>query len=169
MLTTLHHPKPHWRMWVVLLSSRWPWSFEGLVGNHNKIIVHLIRAAAHGSQVTWGQFLCNLNRWDHGSWGLPLHTKSQVLSLKSQVWHGCLHDNTFFRGEVWDLCWGFGWAKCYPTLNTSLANSLHIINQGPTSMIINRISTVLWGLVVGTCWNDWALGFGTWESKWTGP
>ena len=67
---------------------------------------------------------CNLNCWEHRSWDLPLHTgpKSYVPSMtwtptwqhilevrlftrvpspKSQVWHGCLHGNTFWR-------WGLG-------------------------------------------------------------
>ena len=35
------------------------------------------------SQVTWGVDPCNLNRWEHGSWDLPLHTGSSVLSPKS--------------------------------------------------------------------------------------
>ena len=25
--------------------------------------------------------MCNLMRWEHGSWDLPLHTRSQALSL----------------------------------------------------------------------------------------
>ena len=67
--------------------------------------------------------LCNLNRWEHGSWDLPLHVG--VPSPKSQVWHGCLHGNTFWR-------WGLGVMssrKLDSTLNTSPENSFAQIYQ----------------------------------------
>ena len=98
--------------------------------------------------------LCNLNCWEHGCWDFPLYTWSQILSVKSlevipvqsqllrawmlglttshgvlspksQVWHGCLHDDTYWR-------WGLGFVlrvglskKLDPTLNTSLSHFLH--------------------------------------------
>ena len=45
--------------------------------------------------------MCNLSCCEHGSWDLPLH-------IWSQVWHGCLHGNTFWRWDSWLVCWGLG-------------------------------------------------------------
>ena len=52
--------------------------------------------------------LCDLNHWEHGSWDLPLHMGSQVLSLSYDM---DAYMATLFGGEAWDLCCELGWAK----------------------------------------------------------
>jgi hypothetical protein len=44
---------------------------------------------------------CNLNHGEHGSWNLPLHMGSQVLSSKCDM---DVHMASLFGGEAWDLC-----------------------------------------------------------------
>ena len=62
--------------------------------------------------------LCNLMHWEHGSWDVPLHTESWILSLKGDM---KAYMATFFGDKVWDLGWGLGLAFLFhPTLNTSL-------------------------------------------------
>ena len=51
---------------------------------------------------------CNLNRWEHGSWDLPLHTGLQVPSSRYDM-DVCMAPR--FGGEAWDLCWELGRAK----------------------------------------------------------
>ena len=65
---------------------------------------------------------------------------------KSQLWHGCLHGNIFWR-------WGLGtcvvsWVnqKARPTLNSNRANFFAENNQDPTSMKIKHIIVVTWGM-----------------------
>ena len=90
-----------------------------------------LRAGSHKvpspmSQVTWHQSMqSQLLR----AWKLGLTTSHRVSSPKSQVWHGWLHDNTFWR-------WGLGLVlrvksskKLDPTLNPSSTNVLHKITK----------------------------------------
>ena len=51
---------------------------------------------------------CKLNCWEHGSWGLPLHTGSQVPSPNYDM---DAYMATLFRREAWDLCCKLGQAK----------------------------------------------------------
>ena len=88
-----------------------------------------------------------------------------VSSLKSQVWHGCLHNNTFWR-------WGLGQVlrvrsskKLDPTLHISPVNCFVSNNQDPPLKIDNHILTISWGSKVGIlppCWDllTW-VGLGT--------
>ena len=79
-----------------------------------------LRAGPHGSQVPSPKPLefnmCNLNRWEHGSWDLPLYTGSQVLSPKYDM---DAYMTTFFEGETGGLALRVGSSKKLdPTLNT---------------------------------------------------
>jgi hypothetical protein len=69
--------------------------------------------------------VCNLNCWEHGHWHIPLHTKSQV-------WHGCLHGNTSWRWGLWLTLRVVLREKLDPTLVTSIANILALINPNPS-------------------------------------
>ena len=71
-----------------------------------------LRSGSHGvpnskSQYTLGQYVQSQLLI---AWKLELPTLDGVPSLKSQVWHGCLHGNTF-RGVDWDLYWDLGQEK----------------------------------------------------------
>ena len=62
--------------------------------SNNKGYLELVQ----GSQITWGQFV---QSQPLRAWKLELTISHGVLRFKSQVWHGCLHGNTFWR-------WGLG-------------------------------------------------------------
>ena len=85
-------------------------------------------------------------RWENGSWHWLLHTG------KSQVWHECLHGNTFFGGRVGSS------KKLEPTLNTSPANMFAWNTWDLTLMLINHILMVSWSLKVGTLPQCWDFG-----------
>ena len=96
-----------------------------------------------------------------------------VPSPKSQVWHGCLHDNTFWR-------WGLGVVlrvglrnNLDPTFSTSLMIIFVYSNQDLNLMIVNHILMVSWGSKVRKlppCWDLLIrLGLGTWDPMWTNP
>jgi hypothetical protein len=136
----------------------------------------VFEAGSHESQVLSPKLLvvnsCNLNHKEHESWDLPLHTESQV--FKSQVWHGCLHGNTFWR-------WGLGLVlrarsskKLVPTLNTNPGNNFTQNNKDQTWMIINHVLMIYWGSKVGAFMSacrdllTW-VGLGTWDPIWIGP
>ena len=106
---------------------------------------------------------CNLSCWEHGSWDLPFHTGSH--NLKSQLWHGCLHGNTFWR-------WGLGHVlrvglskKLDLTFHKSFINIFAWNNQDLPLMIINHVLMVFLGSNVGTFPPRWDLltwvGLGT--------
>ena len=109
---------------------------------------------------------CNLSHWEHGSWDLPLHTGSQV-------WHGCLHGNIFWRRGL-RLVLRIVLSKMLdPTLKPSPTNMFAWNNEDLTLMIVNHMSMVSWGSKVGTlppCWDllTW-VGLGTWDPTWTNP
>ena len=73
---------------------------------------------SHGSQVLCSKSLKvnphNLNRWEHGSWDLSLHTGSPVLRPNNDM---NAYMATLFGGEAWNLCWELGWAKRYSKHN----------------------------------------------------
>ena len=75
------------------------------------------------------------------TWKLGLTTSHGIPSSKSQVWHGCLHANIFWRRGK----------KLDPTLNTNLMNFFAWNNQYPPWMTIHQISMVSWRSIVGTC------------------
>ena len=117
--------------------------------------------------------LCNLNRWEHGKLGL-ITSHGVPMCPKSQLWHGCLHGNTFWR-------WGLGLVlkeglskKSDPTLNTSPANIFAWKKNKDSSQWLLAICTwFLEAQKVGTsppCWDllTW-VGLGTWDPMWTGP
>jgi hypothetical protein len=73
---------------------------------------------------------------------------------KSQVWHACLHGNTF-GGETWDLCWGL-----HPTIATQVLRFFTWNNQDLTFMNVNHGVMVSWSSKVGTYWHEWNLELG---------
>ena len=116
------------------------------------------------SPVTWGQsvqpqLLQIVKVGTYHFTGVP--------SPKSQVWHGCLHDNTFWRSGL-GLVLGVGSSKKLdPSLNTSLAIFLHKIIK---IRFLRQLTILEWfleaqklglGLHVGTCWHEWDSGLGT--------
>ena len=48
--------------------------------------------------------VCNLSRWEHESWDLPLHTMSQTLSPKYDM-------TVIFGEETWNMCLAIGSKK----------------------------------------------------------
>ena len=119
------------------------------------------------SQVTWGQ---SMQSQPLGGWKLGFTSSHGVSSLKSQLWHGCLHDDTFWR---WDLGLGMqvgSSKKLDPTLIPSLVSIIAWNNQDLTLMILNHILVIAWGLQVGTlspCW-DLLTWVGTRDPVWAG-
>ena len=89
---------PHWLFHLVCVTIR---SYVVLqLFNENVIFYQAKLFMFYNVQtIYWTLYL--ENGWEHGSWDVPLHMGSQVLSPKSQVWHGWLHGNTFWR-------WGLG-------------------------------------------------------------
>ena len=131
------------------------------------LIVDYLRPVYAGSRVLHPKSLeinpCNLSCWEHGSWDLPFHTGSH--NLKSQLWHGCLHGNTFWR-------WGLGHVlrvglskKLDLTFHKSFINIFAWNNQDLPLMIINHVLMVFLGSNVGTFPPRWDLltwvGLGT--------
>jgi hypothetical protein len=99
---------------------------------------------------------CNLNCWWHGSWDLPLHTESQVLSTKYDM---DTYRTTFFKR------WGLGFVlrvgsskKLDPTLNKLQVQCdiCYINNQDLTLKCIDDLLMLSRGSKVGTlppCWD----------------
>jgi hypothetical protein len=112
--------------------------------------------------------LCNLNRWEHGSWDLPCHTGSQVPRSKYDM-DGYMA--TLFRGEAWDLCCKLGWAKSYTQLSTRV---LQIFVHKIIKILLEWYLTYFNGLLRLKSW-DFATMSGlanmseTWKPVWTGP
>ena len=104
--------------------------------------------------------------------GWVLRPNSHMIpTLESQIWHGCLHDNTFWK-------WGLGLAlwvglskKLDPTLKPSLTNIFLIKNQDPTSMITIIFEWSLeahkWRLL-SPRWDSLNM-IGIWGPRRTGP
>ena len=81
-----------------------------------------VRADSHWvpspkSQFTWGRSVqSQLLR----AWKVGLTTSHMVRSLKSQVWHGCLYGNAFWRWGLQLVLRVGSSKKIDPTCNTSL-------------------------------------------------
>ena len=114
--------------WFHILYDRWGVK-TSVEGPQLGRLISMSRPVHTGSRVlspkSFKVNTCNLNGWEYGSWDSPHHIGSWVLSSKSlgvnmcnlsdweyrnwdlplqmgsQVWHGCLHDNKFWR-------WGSG-------------------------------------------------------------
>ena len=99
-------------------------------------------------------------------------------SSKSQVWHGRLHGNTFWRGGL-GLVLTIGLnQKSDSTLNTShmknfIGKELRSNFNDNRPYINGSLRLQRWdfALHVGTRlpYHEWDLGPGTWDPMWTGP
>ena len=94
-----------------------------LFSNGSMVAVELLRlVSSPKSQLTWGQ---SERSQPLRARKLGLTTSHGVSSLKSQVWHGCLHGNMFWRwGEGLVLRVGSS-LMLKPTLNISHENFSH--------------------------------------------
>ena len=98
-----------------------------------------------------------------GSHGDPSHM--------SQVWHGCLNDNTFWGWGLGLVLWVGSSQKLSSTLNPNLVNIFAWNNKDPTLMIVTNILVYFGGSKVETlppCWDllTW-VELGTWDHVWT--
>ena len=72
----------------------------------------------------------NISRWEHGSWDLSLHTRSQVLSLKYDM---NAYMIALFVGEAQGLCWEL--CLSLSDINhSSIVSWYHVHNLGPVHM-----------------------------------
>ena len=167
----------------------WPANLPNLIFQHvtittshetlvrfGKYHIARLRAAPHGvpSPKSLEVDLRNLNRWEPGSWDLPLHMGSQVPSRlrlicaisvvesmevgtyhftwrpKSQVWRGCLCGINSLR-------WGLGVGsskKLDPTLNTNLGSCFFCIKESRSDC--NEYKS--WDLVPHVNWPLYGYG-----------
>jgi hypothetical protein len=120
------------------------------------------RVGSHKSQVKSCQFM---QSQPLRAWKLGLTTSHIVPSPKSQLWHGCLHNNTIWRWSL-GLVLRVGLSKKLdPTLNTNLVNIYAQDNKDLTLMIVILISSVSSSSKVRTlppCW-DLLTRLGIWD------
>ena len=105
--------------------------------------------------------------WTRGPWNIrsiqdPSVTQGRITrGPKSQVWHGYLHDNTFWRRSS-GLVLGIGSnKKLDPTFNTTPASICVRNNQDPLLLISNHILMVSRGLtspILANTSGTWDLG-----------
>lgn len=95
--------------------------------------VPTLKASSHGSQVLNSNSLevnpCNLNYQEHGSWGLPPHTGSQVQ-------HGCLLVNIIWKVRLGALCLRVGPKTRPNSQHKVLIYSLHKITRSHKNHIL---------------------------------
>ena len=97
---------------------------------------------------------CNLSRWQHGNWDLPLHTGSQVL-VPSMTW---MPTRQHFLEVRLGTCVE-SWVKQKARPNSQHKSRECVFasnNQDHNLMMINFILMVSWGSKVGTlppCWD----------------
>ena len=129
-----------------------------------------VRFTSHGSQVPNPVSLevnpCIVSCWEHGSWDLPLQTRSRV-------WNACSHGNTFWRRSSKLVVRVGSSKKTRPNSQHKSCGIFAQSNQDLTLLIINYILMVAWVSKVGIvppCWDllTW-LGLGTWDPMWIGP
>ena len=114
-------------------------------------------AGSHASRVPWGQSMRSqpLTTWKlglnyHFTWG-----------PESQLWHGCLHDNTFLEVRLGTCVTSWAEQKNWTHLSTQVRRNIFAQNnQDPTLLIWNHVLVITWGSQVET----WDLG-----PMWTGP
>jgi hypothetical protein len=97
------------------LGCRWVYFYHGAIRQSSQSTEGL---QSPKSQFIWGQ---SEQSQSLRAWKLGLITSHKVPSLKSQVWHGCLHDSTFCRwGPGLVLRGGFVFIGYKPHLNSFL-------------------------------------------------
>ena len=112
-----------------------PWMPSNLVWGDTCVSRDTLRAGSHGvlspPSLTWAQ---SVQSQPLRTRKLGLTTSHGVSSHESQVWHGCLPDNIFWRGgEARDLCWELGLAKfdffCDKIRKSEFNNNLSCFND----------------------------------------
>ena len=116
------------------------------------------------SQITWGQCMqFELLR----AWKLGFTTSHWSPSPNPQVWHGCLHGNTF---------WSEAWNKCGDLRQAYFLNIIYpILHASPEIFLHKIIKIVQWwmyklylnGLLRLKSWDfDSMLGFANMSANW---
>ena len=107
--------------YLLLFNSSNMWR-EPVILNHDTPLIfdHM------KGRFTWGPKSlevnpCNLNFWEHGSWGLTTLQRGPKHDMDAYM-------ATFFGGEAWDVCWDVGSTKSQTQLSTKVPRSfLHKI------------------------------------------
>ena len=144
-------------IFIYLFLPRGVLSWYGPLSNEGQCTL-ILRTNSHRvpsptSQVTWGQSILAIE-----SMGVGTYHFSWVPSPKSQVWHRCLHDNTFWRRGLGHVLKVGSSRALNPTLNKAVWISLHKIIKSRLQWLFIIIEWCLEAQKLGL-----RLRVGTWD------